>query len=102
MNPGGEDLVLEGATSDDDWVVVFHELNARWPEAILHRVGKGEALLFRDQQEFRRGLAEDGVPQGLVHVIVLPDRLTVVVDQEPTEARRVGLAILESVRASRG
>lgn len=53
MEIGGEDLVLEGPTSDDDWIVIWHEVKRLWPDALMHRVGSGEAMIYRDLQGSR-------------------------------------------------
>jgi hypothetical protein len=102
MEIGGEDLVLEGPTSDDDWVVVFHAVKRGWPDAVLDRVDSGECMIYRDQQALRHEFASDEVPHGVIHVLVGSDCLTVVVDEEDTEARRLGIAVFESVKSSRG
>ena len=102
MTPGGEDLVLEGPTSDEDWVAIFHEVQRTWPNAVIERLESGEALIFRDQQASEREFEADEVPHGFLHVLVGPNCLTVVVDDEEGEARSLGIAVFESVRASRG
>lgn len=102
MDIGGEDLVLEGPTSDDDWTVLFRAVAAAWPDVVVERVGPTEVFVYRDQQAFRREPAPDEVPNGFIHVLVHPDCLTVVVDTDPTEARRVGIAAFEAVKATRG
>ena len=102
MIPGGEDLVLEGPTSDRDWIVVFHAVRGAWPAAVIERLESGEALIYRDQQASQRGLEADEVPHGFLHVLVAPDCFTVVVDEEDTEARRLGLAVFEAVGSARG
>lgn len=46
-------MVLEGPTSDDDWIVIWHEVKRLWPDALMHRVGSGEAMIYRDLQGSR-------------------------------------------------
>ena len=91
----GENLVLEGPTSDDDWVAMFHSFRESWPEAVIHRLSHGEAVICRDPSSVR------DEPRASVHVSVVPGRLTVVVCREDCEARRVGLAVFHSVRGAR-
>jgi hypothetical protein len=99
---GGEDLVLDGPTSPDDWTVIFHELRRRWPDAIFHKVGDDEWFAYRDQDAFRRGFAPDETPHGFVHVLMSADCLTFVVDDdETTEASQVGRTVFAAMRALR-
>jgi hypothetical protein len=100
---GGEDLVLDGPTSPDDWTVVFYEINQRWPRAIFEKVGEDEYLAWKDQSAFRREFADDETPHGFIHILMGPQCLTLVVDaDESTECSRLGRAVLEVMRGLKG
>jgi len=101
MQIGGEDLVLERPTSPDDWAVIQREFHRWWPDAVFSDEGEGEWFVYRDQEGSLREFAADEVPNGFVHVILRPDCLTFVVDDEETEARRVGRAIFDVMRVPR-
>lgn len=95
-------LVLEGPTSDDDWVVVFHEMRALWPDALLYRESSGEAIIFKDQGAFRTGLGE-GPPKGqAVTVKMLEDRIQILCDGPPHESHEVAQGLYESLVSFRG
>ncbi len=104
MEIGGEDLILKGPTSDEDWVLIFHEVKKRWPDAILERVGTGQAFLWKDQGARDQEFAPDEVPHGFLHVLMSPEDLTIVVDadESTTEASQLGRSVFESVRVARG
>jgi hypothetical protein len=68
--------VLEGRTSDDDWVVIFHQVRSFWPDLVVHRVRSGDAMIYEGQRAFRSGLAGEDAGHRL-HVVVEPDRVTV-------------------------
>ena len=94
--------MVEGPTSDDDWVVIFHVIKRVWPEAVLHRVESGEAFVYRDQEAFEHSVPDDEVPGGFLHVLVAKDSLTVAVDAEDSESSRLGHSVVKAVRSSRG
>lgn len=100
---GGQDLIIEGATSADDWTVLLYEIRQRWPNAIFHKIGNDEWFVYRDQSAFRHEYAPDEVPNGFVHVLISSDSLTLVVDDdETTDAHQVGTAVFGAMRALRG
>jgi len=84
---GGVDLVLEGRTSDADWIVIFHTARAFWPDCVLDRIDCGEAMIFRDQEAAD---ANDFVKGAMVHVLVSEDSITVVHDPAPTDSFELG------------
>lgn len=99
---GGEDLVLDGPTSPDDWTVIFYEIQERWPGAIFQKVGEDEYFAWKDQRSFRAGLAPDEVPHGFVHILMSCDCLTFVVDTEPSDAAKVGHELFAVMKELRG
>ena len=101
MEIGGVDLILEGATSNDDWIAIFHEVCDQWPSAIFSRIDSGEAIVFKDEGAFRVGKINE-LPEGAYFcIIVRPEDFTVVVEEGENESSRVGRAVLEAVRAAR-
>lgn len=102
MTPGGIDLVIDGPTSADDWWVLMFEARQRWPEAIFQRLDEGEMFVYRDQEAFRAGLADDEVPSGFIHVLMGPESLTLVIDDTPTEAAAVGRELFTMFEELRG
>lgn len=87
MEIGGVDLVLEGPTSDEDWIVIFHTARALWPDCVLNRIDCGEAMIFRDQEAAD---ADDFVEGAMVHILVSEDSITVVHDEAPTDSFDLG------------
>jgi hypothetical protein len=99
---GGDDLVLEGPTSPDDWTVIAREFRQRWPDVLFIADDQaGQWFVWPDLATFSREFADDEVPHGFVHVLLSSDCLTLVVDDEETEARRVGIEVFETMRALR-
>lgn len=97
-----ETLVLEGPTSDDDWVVIVHAVKQAWPEAIIRRNDHGDATFYRDQQAFRRALEFRGRPGERLGVRVLPDAVRVTGSTAEEGFGRLGRAVIESLASSRG
>lgn len=101
MSPGGEDLVLEGATDLYDWTALLSEIRQRWPQAVFHKLNATEMFVYPDQETFRRELESDAVPQGFIHVLMDSDCLTLVVDAEDTDCSRVGHEVLAAIKQFR-
>lgn len=101
VTPGGIDLILEGSTSADDWWTLISEVRQRWPDAILHRTEPGEMFVYRDQDSFRRELEPEEVPHDFIHVLMGPETLTVVIDDQPTDAARVGREVFTALQGLR-
>lgn len=95
--------MLEGATTPDEWTVIFYEVRRRWPRSILEKVAEDEWFAWKDQDAFRAGFRDDETPHGYLHLIGGPHSLTIVVDaDETTECSRVGRAVLGAMKALRG
>lgn len=101
MIPGGQDLVLEGATDLHDWRALLYEIRQRWPQAVFHKLNATEMFVYPDQETFRRELGGDEVPNGFIHVLMDSDCLTLVVDDEENECTRVGREVIEGIRRLR-
>lgn len=101
MTPGGPDLIVEGPTSAEDWWVLMFEVRQRWPEALFHRTEPDEMFVYRDQQAFQRGQGADEAPSGVILVRMGPESLTLVINDEPTDAAQVGqelFTVLQGLR----
>lgn len=102
MTPGGIDLIVPGPTSADDWWVLMFEVRQRWPEAVFHRPEPGEMFVYPDRDEFRRQFVDDEIPNRFIHVLMGPETLTLVIDEEATDAARVGRELFTALQALRG
>ena len=101
MYPGGEDLILEGATDLHDWRVLLYEIRQRWPQAVFHKITATEMFVYPDQESFRREMSPEEVPNGFLHVLMSSEDLTIVVDTEDTDCSRVGHEIIGAIRRFR-
>lgn len=100
MTPGGIDLVLEGSSSADDWIVLLYEIRSHWPDAIFQKIDEHEMFAYRDHVAFRAGLREETTgADPFVHVLVGADSVTLVVDPPFAE---MGRQVLKGLASSRG
>lgn len=102
MYPGGQDLVLEGATDLHDWTALLYEIRQRWPQAVFHKINATEMFVYPDQEAFRRELEDDEIPAGFIHVLMSSDCLTFVVDDDDeSECTQIGREVLAAVKRHR-
>jgi len=95
VSSNGTEWIVEGSTSDDDWIVIFHEMKRRWPECVFERVDHGEAFIYKDQEALRVGLMDELPEDGMLQVLVSLESLTIVADEEPSETFEVGKGLYE-------
>lgn len=102
MELGGEDFILEGPTSEEDWLVFFVVIKREWPSYATDAITSTEAFIYRNERALAQEYAPDEVPSGFIHVLMGPECFTAVLDTEETESRRVGLLAFEAVRERKG
>lgn len=94
MESGGTDLVLEGPTSDQDWITIFHTAKSFWPDCVLERLDCGEAFVHRDQASADGADFKDGV---MVHILVSEDSITIAHDDPPSQSATLGEHLYEKL-----
>jgi len=101
MPSEGTELVLDGATTPDEWWMLVQEVRQRWPQALFRQNAVGDLAFYRDQDALRASMSGGHLQSGIIQVQIGPEHLRIVVDGKDASTLQVGKDVLEVLQALR-